>query len=343
MTPLDAVADSPMETSSPPTGASSPPSPAPGAACVGDDGVASTPLPPPSSVTLATPGAPSAASLTHLIVVAGHAVFHDAPSPAAAAHPSAWTLAPFQATEAPEYISHIQAGVAAAAADPTALLVFSGGVTRKGCEGSEAGGYVKCAALHDWWGAAAALNGRVATDTHARDSYENVLFALAAFHTATGAYPATLTVVSWPFKRVRFGDHVATLRWPADRYAFLGVGVPSDAATAEVGERATRRLFGEQPYGGWGVLWAKRLARSWGGQKVGGWGALDGLVAWRGPEPYPGTLPWEEGSAGATEAAAGGAEAVPALGGLSDGKGLAIKAAALAEAEMGAGPAAQGV
>ncbi|KAK1861926.1 hypothetical protein I4F81_004504 [Pyropia yezoensis] len=264
-----------METSSPPTGASSPPSPAPGAACVGDDGVASTPLPPPSSVTLATPGAPSAASLTHLIVVAGHAVFHGAPSPAAAAHPSAWTLAPFQATEAPDY--------------------------------------------------------------------ENVLFALAAFHTATGAYPATLTVVSWPFKRVRFGDHVATLRWPADRYAFLGVGVPSDAATAEVGERATRRLFGEQPYGGWGVLWAKRLARSWGGQKVGGWGALDGLVAWRGPEPYPGTLPWEEGSAGATEAAAGGAEAVPALGGLSDGKGLAIKAAALAEAEMGAGPAAQGV
>lgn len=342
MTPHGAATDSAMETSSPPGSTFSPP-PAPGAAGVGDDGMACTPLSPPPTVALATPGSPATASLTHLIVVAGHAVFHGAASPAAAAHPSAWTLAPFQATEAPEYIAHIQAGVAAAAADPTALLVFSGGVTRKGCEGSEAGGYVKCAALHDWWGAAATLNGRVATDTHARDSYENVLFSLAAFHTATGAYPATLTVVSWPFKRVRFGDHVATLRWPADRYAFVGVGVPGDAAAAEVGERATRRLFGEQPYGGWGVLWAKRLARSWGGQKVGGWGALDGLVAWRGPEPYPGALPWEEGPTGATAPATAETEAVPALGALSDGKGLAVKAAALAGAQMGAGPAAQGV
>ena len=61
---------------------------------------------------------------------------------------------------------------------------------------------------------------RATTEDHALDSFQNVLFSLARFHEATGAYPARITVVSFGAKQQRFVElHARALRWPAPRRA----------------------------------------------------------------------------------------------------------------------------
>ena len=80
---------------------------------------------------------------------------------------------------------------------------------------------------------------RATTEDHALDSFQNLLFALARFHEYTGRWPARVTVVGYEMKRRRFEElHRAALRWPAERFVYVGIDAEdgADAATAKQGE-----------------------------------------------------------------------------------------------------------
>ena len=71
---------------------------------------------------------------------------------------------------------------------------------------------------------------------HARDSFENLLFSLCRFYELTGHYPDHLLVIGYDFKHERFADlHRAALRWPDQRFTFIG----TPALTANAQEVST--------------------------------------------------------------------------------------------------------
>ena len=144
-------------------------------------------------------------SASHLILVAGHAVFTAASRSASSVQSEAsWHLEPFQRGQLSTMLGHIRRGVSIAASDNASLLVFSGGETRAAAgPRSEASSYWEAADALAWFGAPA-VRGRSLLEAQARDSFENLLFALCRFREASGRYPSRVTVVSFGFKRRRF-------------------------------------------------------------------------------------------------------------------------------------------
>ena len=71
----------------------------------------------------------------------------------------------------------------------------------------------------------------------------------------TGAYPDHITMVSFSFKQTRFERlHAAALRWPAQRFHYVGVDPPASTgfnlAEATQGERENAaKPFESDPYG----------------------------------------------------------------------------------------------
>ncbi|KAG5461585.1 MAG: hypothetical protein BJ554DRAFT_6200 [Olpidium bornovanus] len=64
----------------------------------------------------------------------------------------------------------------------------------------------------------AVLAGRAFTEERSRDSYENLVFAIARFREITGGDPRSITVVGFEFKRNRFINvHRPSIRWPESR------------------------------------------------------------------------------------------------------------------------------
>jgi hypothetical protein len=229
--------------------------------------------------------------LTNLVVVAGHAVYLGGDDPVSDRN---WCLQSFQHGEPPFYIEHARGGVEVAAGDEAALLVFSGGQTRREAgRRSEAESYRALAERFDWWGHAG-VAARSALEEFARDSYENLLFSLCRFHEVTGRYPDRVTVVSWSFKEQRFDLHRAAIAFPRERFTFAGVNQPRDLAAAEAGEARAIANFGANPYGNAAVV-ALRHARNPFGRRD-AYSAtcpdLRGLIEHAGPATYAGPLPW---------------------------------------------------
>jgi len=80
--------------------------------------------------------------------------------------------------EAQSFVDHIRLGVKEAAADPSALLLFSGGQTRQEAgPRSEGLSYWIVAEAAKWFGTED-VRKRTFTEEHARDSFENLLFGL---------------------------------------------------------------------------------------------------------------------------------------------------------------------
>ena len=120
-----------------------------------------------------------AAPLKNLVLVAGHAVYTGIDY-AEAAKESSWFLEEYQKVpgEAQSFLDHIKLGIQAAAADPDALLLFSGGQTRRAAgPRSEGLSYWVVAEAAGWFEHAEVRN-RTFTEEHARDSFENLLFSL---------------------------------------------------------------------------------------------------------------------------------------------------------------------
>jgi hypothetical protein len=146
-----------------------------------------------------------------------------------------------------------------------------------------------------------------ALETHATDSYQNLLFSILRFRQLTGSYPRDVTVITHAFKQARFLEqHAPAIKWPAHRIRVAGLNPPFSAVELEEvveGEKARAYdLFAEDPYAMRGVLAEKRLARNWEAAKANvflGYGLgreVAGLLEWNGGvsgwERYPGRLPW---------------------------------------------------
>ena len=102
--------------------------------------------------------------MKRVVIVAGHAVLRRFDDPRDERN---WFLLPFQTGEVPYLIGHVEAGVRAAATDPEALLVFSGGQTRlEASQRSEAESYAYVAEALGWFGCDG-VAGRVALDAFA--------------------------------------------------------------------------------------------------------------------------------------------------------------------------------
>ena len=207
-----------------------------------------------------------------------------------------WVLLDFQRREAPCYVGHVRCGVELAAADPRSLLIFSGGQSRQEAGPiSEAYSYFWIAQQFDWFGHRN-VAGRVITEEFARDSFENLLFGLCRFKECTGWYPEHTSFVSWAFKRERFELHREAIRWPANRFVYVGANDPPEIEQAAKAEARTRAGYIADPYSSGAEYRAKREARN-PFRRQHGYGAscpeLTGLLGHAGPELYRGPLPWD--------------------------------------------------
>lgn len=243
-------------------------------------------------------------NLSHLVLVAGHAVILADSLEHVVQKESDWYLEPYQRhQDLPQaLVSHIKSGVELTAADPEALLIFSGGQTRAAAGPRDEGwSYYRLAEHFSWWGhggtsgtssqvARSALRGarlegleglegrprggvpvpqRTVTEDFALDSFQNLLFSFCRFKELVGHYPQRVTVISFGFKKRRFADlHRSALRFPASRFSFVGIQPPPgsrfDLARAEKGElQNSLQLFESDPYGCHSqVLMEKRRARN---------------------------------------------------------------------------------
>jgi len=203
-----------------------------------------------SSSHLPAPDFP-AAHLKNLVLVAGHAVYTGVDYHLANKE-SSWFLEEYQQVsgEAQSFLDHIRLGIEAAASDPDALLLFSGGQTRRAAgPRSEGLSYWVVAEAAEWYGHPD-VRARAYTEEHARDSFENLLFSLCRFYELTGHYPSNITAVSYTLKQRRFEDvHRAAVRFPHEHFYFIGTPVPPAAKGAEAGEASTVAAFMKDPYG----------------------------------------------------------------------------------------------
>ena len=129
-------------------------------------------------------------------------------------------------------LSQLPSRAEIAVADPSAVLIFSGGVTRPNSPAqSEAQSYLRLALD----------SGLLMNRTHiafaedyALDSFQNLLFSLARFHeVVSGPYrwPEKITVIGFEMKRRRFEElHRKAIRWPSSNFHYIGVDVVDETA-----------------------------------------------------------------------------------------------------------------
>ena len=240
-------------------------------------------------------------SADHLVMVAGHAVYTaESRSAEAVQNEASWFLEPFQKGQLQTMLSHIRRGVEVTAGDNATLLVFSGGETRVAAgPRSEAASYWEAAEAMGWFGFPS-VRARSALEAQARDSFENLLFALCRFREATGQYPRRVTVVSFGFKRRRFVElHRAALRFPRSRFTYLGIDPPGLGLDVLRGELAhSAKPFERDPYGcAEAELQRKRAGRNPFRRHIAyeeGCPELTSLLEHCGPGRFAGPLPWSQ-------------------------------------------------
>jgi hypothetical protein len=232
-------------------------------------------------------------ALRNLVLVAGHAVLRD---PNRLESDDGWFLLDFQKGEPPKYLEHIERGISLAAEDPAALLVFTGTQTRAAAGArSEAASYYWAADLLDWFGFLE-VQERAVTEEFARDSFENLLFGLCRFREVAGRWPDLTTMVSWEFKRRRFGLHRAAVRWPEERFQYSAPNDPSDIRQALAAEELAIQRYSTDPYSAGDFFRRKREERNpfrlTHGYRESS-PELRDLLEFAGPEHYSGPLPWD--------------------------------------------------
>ncbi|GAB2290003.1 hypothetical protein Dimus_024300 [Dionaea muscipula] len=237
--------------------------------------------------------------LNNLVMVAGHSVYTSTSCGMVDSEDS-WFMESYQRHpgQAATFLAHIVEGVEAAAKDDAALLLFSGGETRKDAgPRSEAQSYWAVAESKGWFGKEEKVRWRSLTEEHARDSYENLLFSVCRFREITGSYPHNITVVSYDFKQERFASlHRSAIRFPESSFFYVGTPASSSAIeTAKKGEALVRSQFEQDPYGCSGLLYRKKLRRDPFHRSIpypNGCPEIQGLFKYCGSAPYPSILPW---------------------------------------------------
>lgn len=198
--------------------------------------------------------------LKNLVLVPGHAVWNLHGDPA---DDASWFLKPYQNNEPKYFIEHIRAGVERAAADPAALLMFSGGATDPEAGPIPEGlGYWLIGEWYEWWGHAE-VRGRAVVEEFALDSFLNVLCGLYRFQELRGMWPEKITVCGWGFKRRRIAElHRQALGWTRP-FEYVAVNDPPNLDEVMAREAATCKEFAESPWGEEGPIAEKRRGRDW--------------------------------------------------------------------------------
>ncbi|KAL2266278.1 hypothetical protein VTJ83DRAFT_5630 [Remersonia thermophila] len=171
-------------------------------------------------------------SLSHLIVVCGHAIWLGGPKNGW--DEAEWLIEEYKKGETPTFIEHIKAGVRLLGEDEDSVLAFSGGPTRKETRLSEARSYYNVAVANGYFGLLpspatpdALLNSRILLEERALDSYANILLSLITFWRHHAGWPTRLTIVSHGFKRDRLvNGHCAAIGFPLERVWFVGINPP---------------------------------------------------------------------------------------------------------------------
>ena len=85
---------------------------------------------------------------------------------------------------------------------------------------------------------------RMAAETLATDSYQNILFSMLLFGHLCGRYPALMTIVTHDFKVQRFLDvHLPACRWPPGSVQFQGLDPPESVISRKALEAAEARRY----------------------------------------------------------------------------------------------------
>ncbi|XP_057442840.1 uncharacterized protein C57A10.07 isoform X2 [Lotus japonicus] len=232
-------------------------------------------------------------------MVAGHSIYTSS-SCGRIEKEDSWFLESYQRNpgQAATFVTHIREGVEIAAKDEAALLLFSGGETRKDAgPRSEGQSYWAVADSKGWFGKEESVKWRALTEEHARDSFENLLFSVCRFRELTGAYPQNITVVSYDFKEERFAHlHRSAMGFPESRFFYAGTPATSNAKAAALkGEELVRTQFLRDPYGCRGSLYHKKLKRDPFHRSIpypNGCPEIAALFRYCGPTTYTGALPW---------------------------------------------------
>lgn len=115
------------------------------------------------------------------------------------------------------------------------------------------------------------LNDITLAETHATDSYQNVLFSLLRARLVTGVYPRRITVVTHEFKRSRFLEcHFPAIGFAGhndDRVDLIGINPPEEvtpsASLVSGEEKSGIGLWRKDLYGVGPELMSKRRRRGW--------------------------------------------------------------------------------
>ncbi|KAL3634809.1 hypothetical protein CASFOL_021863 [Castilleja foliolosa] len=239
------------------------------------------------------------ANFRNLVMIAGHSVYTSSKCDKVDDE-NAWYLEPYQKHpgQASTFVKHIERGVEIAANDDMALLMFSGGETRKDAgPRSEAQSYWTVAESKQWFGKRDSVRSRALTEEHARDSFENLLFSLCRFRELTGTYPRNITVVGYDFKEERFVHlHRSAIRFPEERFFYSGTPSSQNSKEAALkGEALVRTQFQEDPFGCSGLLSRKKLGRDPFHRSIpypNGCPEIKSLFRYCGTIPYQGFVPW---------------------------------------------------
>lgn len=182
----------------------------------------------------------------NLILVAGHSIVRNFQM---LAEDESWFLLDFQKGEAPKYLEHIRCAVDLAAQDPSSVLIFSGGPTRREAGPRTEGlSYWLAAEEHAWYGQPE-VRLRAFVEDFARDSFENLLFGICRFREVAGYLPEHVTVVSWEFKRERFEAlHREAIGWPREKFTYVGANNPNALEQALRSEVTARQKYLADPY-----------------------------------------------------------------------------------------------
>ncbi|KAJ7718010.1 hypothetical protein DFH07DRAFT_337494 [Mycena maculata] len=240
-------------------------------------------------------------TLNHLIVVPGHAIWKGT-DPNLRTRVEEWVFQSYQTNQESArleiFFQHISTAAQLALEDELSLVVFSGGQTQPDSTTTEGESYLRLAINANLFQTDSFR--RATSENYALDSFQNLLFSLIRFYEVTGSYPEKITVVGYEMKRARFVElHRTAIRWPEDRFQYIGIDLASDNSQAQQGERQNGYLpYLSDLYGCHGFLFNKRKQRNYGSRYPG--------YFWSCPELMPllnwcpqvqtqlfsGTLPW---------------------------------------------------